>query len=194
MPSVMEKPSAGSGILSRSRAKTAPNGAQPHSEDDSSEEEHSHGEPGGLGLKARWSGEETRKVGRGRVANHRWFLPLLNCSLCFLMLGGYRHRESTAWAAAHPPPLCPQLLREHIGCLTWMYWVPYTLPPCRGLRSDWARGWKDTSMRSCEAHVVGRSPGLPARMRFRSGGNPPSLHPPARTKHFALAWPLKLSS
>lgn len=87
MPSVMEKPSAGSGILSRSRAKTAPNGGQPHSEDDSSEEEHSHGEPGGLGLKARWSGEETGKVGRGRVANHRWFLPLLNCSLCFLMLG-----------------------------------------------------------------------------------------------------------
>lgn len=52
MPSVMEKPSAGSGILSRSRAKTAPNGGQPHSEDDSSEEEHSHGEPRGLGLKA----------------------------------------------------------------------------------------------------------------------------------------------
>lgn len=46
MPSVMEKPGAGSGILSRSRAKTAPNGGQPHSEDDSSEEEHSHGEPG----------------------------------------------------------------------------------------------------------------------------------------------------
>lgn len=39
---MMEKPSAGSGILSRSRAKTAPNGGQPHSEDDSSEEEHSH--------------------------------------------------------------------------------------------------------------------------------------------------------
>lgn len=51
MPSVMEKPSAGSGILSRSRAKTAPNGGQPHSEDDSSEEEHSHGEPGSLGLR-----------------------------------------------------------------------------------------------------------------------------------------------
>lgn len=42
MPAVMEKPSAGSGILSRSRAKTAPNGGQPPSEDDSSEEEHSH--------------------------------------------------------------------------------------------------------------------------------------------------------
>ncbi|XP_045153198.1 REST corepressor 2 isoform X3 [Echinops telfairi] len=42
MPSVMEKPSVGSGILSRSRAKTAPNGGQPHSEDDSSDEEHSH--------------------------------------------------------------------------------------------------------------------------------------------------------
>lgn len=38
MPSVMEK----SGILSRSRTKTAPNGTQPVSEDDSSEEEHSH--------------------------------------------------------------------------------------------------------------------------------------------------------
>lgn len=112
MPSVMEKPSAGSGILSRSRAKTAPNGGQPHSEDDSSEEEHSHGEPGGLGLKARWSGEGTRKVGRGRVANHRWFLPLLNCSLCFLMLGAAGMGESTAWAAGHPPPLCPQSLSE----------------------------------------------------------------------------------
>lgn len=87
MPSVMEKPSAGSGILSRSRAKTAPNGGQPHSEDDSSEEEHSHGEPDGLGLKARWSGEGTRKVGRGRVANHRWFLPLLDCSLSLLVPG-----------------------------------------------------------------------------------------------------------
>lgn len=63
MPSVMEKPSAGSGILSRSRAKTAPNGGQPHSEDDSSEEEHSHGEPGGLGLKAHRPGE--RGAGRG---------------------------------------------------------------------------------------------------------------------------------
>lgn len=35
---------------------------------------------------------------------------------------------------------------------------PHTLQPCRGLRSDWTRDWKDTSMRSCEAHVVGRSP------------------------------------
>ncbi|XP_072495033.1 REST corepressor 2 [Notamacropus eugenii] len=42
MPSVMEKSSSGSVILSRSRAKTAPNGGQPHSEEDSSEEEHSH--------------------------------------------------------------------------------------------------------------------------------------------------------
>lgn len=87
MPSVMEKPSAGSGILSRSRAKTAPNGGQPHSEDDSSEEEHSHGESGGLGLKVRWSGEGTRKVEKGRVANHRWFLPLLNFSLCLFKPG-----------------------------------------------------------------------------------------------------------
>jgi hypothetical protein len=85
----MEKPSAGSGILSRSRAKTAPNGGQPHSEDDSSEEEHSHGEPGGLGLKARWSGEGSWKVeeGGGRVANHRWFLPLLDCNLSLLVPG-----------------------------------------------------------------------------------------------------------
>ncbi|XP_068922313.1 REST corepressor 2 isoform X2 [Petaurus breviceps papuanus] len=42
MPSVMEKNSSGSVILSRSRAKTAPNGGQPHSEEDSSEEEPSH--------------------------------------------------------------------------------------------------------------------------------------------------------
>ncbi|MEJ1273465.1 REST corepressor 2 [Cricetulus griseus] len=54
MPSVMEKPSAGSGILSRSRAKTAPNGGQPHSEDDSSEEEHSHESP------ARYSNKELK--------------------------------------------------------------------------------------------------------------------------------------
>lgn len=64
---MMEKPSAGSGILSRSRAKTAPNGGQPHSEDDSSEEEHSHGEPGGLGLKVHrppvGRGEELRTAG-----------------------------------------------------------------------------------------------------------------------------------
>ncbi|XP_058016592.1 REST corepressor 2 [Ahaetulla prasina] len=38
MPSVMEK----SGILSRSRAKSATNGTHPNSEDESSEEEHSH--------------------------------------------------------------------------------------------------------------------------------------------------------
>lgn len=68
MPSVMEKPSAGSGILSRSRAKTAPNGGQPHSEDDSSEEEHSHGEPGGLGLKVHR--HRGREWGWGRVAPH----------------------------------------------------------------------------------------------------------------------------
>ncbi|XP_025049041.1 REST corepressor 2 [Alligator sinensis] len=42
MPSVMEKPSPASGILSRSRAKTAPNGHQPPSEDEGSEDEHSH--------------------------------------------------------------------------------------------------------------------------------------------------------
>lgn len=72
MPSVMEKPSAGSGILSRSRSKTAPNGGQPHSEDDSSEEEHSHGEPCGLGLKAHRTGPEGAESGgvvadRGRL-------------------------------------------------------------------------------------------------------------------------------
>ncbi|XP_069501218.1 REST corepressor 2 isoform X1 [Ambystoma mexicanum] len=39
MPSVMEK-SVPSGILSRSRAKTVSNGSNPHSEEDSSEEEH----------------------------------------------------------------------------------------------------------------------------------------------------------
>ncbi|XP_078516670.1 REST corepressor 2 isoform X2 [Lissotriton helveticus] len=39
MPSVMEK-SVTSGILSRSRAKTVSNGSNPHSEEDSSEEEH----------------------------------------------------------------------------------------------------------------------------------------------------------
>ncbi|XP_029470573.1 REST corepressor 2 isoform X2 [Rhinatrema bivittatum] len=42
MPSVMEKPGPGSGILSRSRAKPAPNGTQVQtSEEESSEEEHS---------------------------------------------------------------------------------------------------------------------------------------------------------
>ncbi|XP_061565435.1 REST corepressor 2 isoform X2 [Cololabis saira] len=41
MPSVMER--SGAGVLSRSRAKTVPNGnSQPHSEEDSSDEEHAH--------------------------------------------------------------------------------------------------------------------------------------------------------
>ncbi|KAK5848527.1 hypothetical protein PBY51_006133 [Eleginops maclovinus] len=41
MPSVMER--SGSGVLSRSRAKTVTNGnSQPHSEDESSDEEHAH--------------------------------------------------------------------------------------------------------------------------------------------------------
>lgn len=41
MPSVMER--SGSGVLSRSRAKTATNGNSQHSEEESSDEEHSHG-------------------------------------------------------------------------------------------------------------------------------------------------------
>ncbi|CAG05731.1 unnamed protein product [Tetraodon nigroviridis] len=42
MPSVMER--SGAGVLSRSRAKTVTNGnSQPHSEEDSSDEEHAHG-------------------------------------------------------------------------------------------------------------------------------------------------------
>lgn len=88
MPSVMEKPSAGSGILSRSRAKTAPNGGQPHSEDDSSEEEHSHGEPGGLGLKAHRPGG-ARSRAWGIVADHGGIirmvpaLPVLEPVPCF---------------------------------------------------------------------------------------------------------------
>uniref|UniRef100_H3D8I8 REST corepressor 2 n=1 Tax=Tetraodon nigroviridis TaxID=99883 RepID=H3D8I8_TETNG len=41
MPSVMER--SGAGVLSRSRAKTVTNGnSQPHSEEDSSDEEHAH--------------------------------------------------------------------------------------------------------------------------------------------------------
>ncbi|KAL7880256.1 hypothetical protein SRHO_G00025100 [Serrasalmus rhombeus] len=40
MPSVMER--SGSGVLSRSRAKTATNGNSQHSEEESSDEEHSH--------------------------------------------------------------------------------------------------------------------------------------------------------
>uniref|UniRef100_A0A8C0FYF3 REST corepressor 2 n=1 Tax=Chelonoidis abingdonii TaxID=106734 RepID=A0A8C0FYF3_CHEAB len=43
MPSVMEKSGPASGILSRSRAKSATNGNHQTSEDESSEEEHSHG-------------------------------------------------------------------------------------------------------------------------------------------------------
>ncbi|XP_075795215.1 REST corepressor 2 isoform X1 [Pelodiscus sinensis] len=42
MPSVMEKSAPASGILSRSRAKSATNGNHQTSEDESSEEEHSH--------------------------------------------------------------------------------------------------------------------------------------------------------
>lgn len=41
MPSVMER--SGSGVLSRSRAKTVTNGSSQHSEDESSDEEHPHG-------------------------------------------------------------------------------------------------------------------------------------------------------
>lgn len=42
MPSVMER--SGAGVLSRSRAKTVTNGnSQPHSEEESSDEEHAHG-------------------------------------------------------------------------------------------------------------------------------------------------------
>lgn len=42
MPSVMER--SGSGVLSRSRAKTVTNGnSQQHSEEESSDEEHAHG-------------------------------------------------------------------------------------------------------------------------------------------------------
>ncbi|KAK2900109.1 REST corepressor 2 [Channa argus] len=41
MPSVMER--SGAGVLSRSRSKTVPNGnSQPHSEEESSDEEHAH--------------------------------------------------------------------------------------------------------------------------------------------------------
>lgn len=174
----MEKPSAGSGILSRSRAKTAPNGGQPHSEDDSSEEEHSHGEPGGLGLKARWSGEGSWKVEEGggescepqMVSAAPGLQPQPSRAWCC------RHRKSTGWALDHPPPLCPQSLRElRMPLLDGL--GPHTLQPCRGLRSDWTRYWEDTSMRSCEAHVVGRSPELSARLWSRSRGSPPSSHP-----------------
>lgn len=41
MPSVMER--SGSGVLSRSRAKTATNGNSQHTDEESSDEEHSHG-------------------------------------------------------------------------------------------------------------------------------------------------------
>lgn len=42
MPSVMER--SGAGVLSRSRAKNVTNGnSQPHSEEESSEDEHAHG-------------------------------------------------------------------------------------------------------------------------------------------------------
>ena len=42
MPSVMER--SGGGVLSRSRAKNITNGnSQPHSEEESSDEEHAHG-------------------------------------------------------------------------------------------------------------------------------------------------------
>ncbi|XP_029382139.1 REST corepressor 2 isoform X2 [Echeneis naucrates] len=44
MPSVMER--SGAGVLSRSRAKTVTNGnSQPHSEEESSDEEHAHDSP-----------------------------------------------------------------------------------------------------------------------------------------------------
>lgn len=44
MPSVMER--SGAGVLSRSRAKNVTNGnSQPHSEEESSDDEHAHGRP-----------------------------------------------------------------------------------------------------------------------------------------------------
>ncbi|XP_074986505.1 REST corepressor 2 isoform X2 [Caretta caretta] len=54
MPSVMEKSGPASGILSRSRAKSATNGNHQTSEDESSEEEHSHESP------ARYSNKELK--------------------------------------------------------------------------------------------------------------------------------------
>ncbi|KAG9346470.1 hypothetical protein JZ751_006781 [Albula glossodonta] len=42
MPSVMERSGSGSGVLSRSRAKTVTNGNSQHYEEESSDEEHSH--------------------------------------------------------------------------------------------------------------------------------------------------------
>lgn len=49
MPSVMER--SGAGVLSRSRAKTVTNGnSQPHSEEESSDEEHAHGRPTHIGI------------------------------------------------------------------------------------------------------------------------------------------------
>ena len=105
MPSVMEKPSAGSGILSRSRAKTAPNGGQPHSEDDSSEEEHSHGEPRGLGLKAHSpGGGRSVGAGRGRVVDHGRIIlmipapPWIGASALLLKAWSCRHGDSGGWA------------------------------------------------------------------------------------------------
>lgn len=151
MPSVMEKPSAGSGILSRSRAKTAPNGGHPHSEDDSSEEEHSHGEPGGLGLKAHRSGG-TEWGGR-RVAGHGSVIlmvsALLGWSLCRAspQTRGCRRGESGGWAPSRRGggPALPRpapCLRDS-GVLPYTEWAPRPLPPCRGLRSGWDSGWKD---------------------------------------------------
>lgn len=108
---MMEKPSAGSGILSRSRAKTAPNGGQPHSEDDSSEEEHSHGEPRGPGLEAPPPGGlgVGGRGGEGRVADH-WRVPLMVPALlgsepvpCFSPKPGAAGTESGGWAPSCPP-------------------------------------------------------------------------------------------
>lgn len=111
MPSVMEKPSAGSGILSRSRAKTAPNGGQPPSEDDSSEEEHSHGEPRGPGLKAppppadsEWGagrgGERGRPLARYTDGScPPWLEPVP----CFSPKPGAAGTESGGWAPSCPP-------------------------------------------------------------------------------------------
>lgn len=100
---MMEKPSAGSGILSRSRAKTAPNGGQPHSEDDSSEEEHSHGEPRGPGLEPpppppadwEWGGGAGRGGESGRplaCSTHGSCPPWVGaCALLLPKAWGCRH-------------------------------------------------------------------------------------------------------
>lgn len=199
MPSVMEKPGAGSGILSRSRAKTAPNGGQPPSDDDSSEEEHSHGEPRGRpgGQRTGWGRGGAQRGSRPPPACYpdasRRPHPGVGSLPCFAPepgAAGSGHLEALPPAIPIPgggparrallspggtgAPLAstagPLILCHLAGERGRAGAGPGKTPPRGAGRLMWWGGALD-SRRGC-------GPGLGAALQ------PTSPHPPARTKGF----------